>query len=84
MEMQGIEMTEEKIMEDFAVQEKEDNPFFSVTSQICDIDEVVRSYMESEKYWKKNLYKKFSKEALEGEDFNNLSIDLDKKGYIVL
>ncbi len=66
------------------MEEKEDNPFFSVTSQNFDIEEVARSYIECEKNWKKNLYRKFNKNALEHEDFNSLSIDLDKKGYIVL
>lgn len=84
LELEGFRLDEQKIMEEFDVQEKEDNPFFSVSSQGYDIEEVARSYIASEKNWRKSLSKKFNKSAMEKEDFSGLSIDLDKKGYMVL
>lgn len=84
LDIEGFNFSLKKIEEEFEVQEKEDNPFFSVSAQDYDIEDVATSYVESEKYWKKNICKKFNRRALEEEDLNNLTLDLDRKGYIVL
>jgi membrane-anchored protein YejM (alkaline phosphatase superfamily) len=81
---EGFDFSVKKIEEEFEVQEKEDNPFFSVSSQDYDMESAAKSYAESEKHWKKNLSKRFNRQILEEEDLNNLALDLDKKGHIVL
>lgn len=45
---------------------------------------MANSYVECEKFWKRNIWKKFNRKTLDEEDLNNLALDLDRKGYIVL
>jgi hypothetical protein len=84
LEVEGLMYSLKQVEEEFAVHEKEDNPFFSVSSHDYNLETAAAAYARSEKHWRRNILRKFNRRALEEEELNSHSLDLDKKGYLVL
>lgn len=64
--------------------EAENNPFYSIREGDSSIEEVVSAYLKSYKHWTNFIHKKFDRRKLGEKKFCLSSLDLDKKGYIML
>jgi hypothetical protein len=82
LQLQGVNLTQSQLKQEFQVIEAENNPFFSVTDSKCTMKSLVQSYLQAQNHWEDKILHCFSRQALEEEGFSANKVDFDRKGCI--
>jgi hypothetical protein len=81
---EGLQMTPNECRPLFAVDESENNPFFSVQGFQGSYSSLAQAYCSAHQHWRTSIQRKFDRNALLSEGFTSQKIDLERKGFIEL
>lgn len=64
--------------------EQESDPFYSARGGQGELNQLLQAYLKAESFWKQHVSGAFSRNDLFKDEFSEESLDMEKKGYIVL
>ena len=65
LEVKGILLGINEVEKVFSISDEENNPFFSVRENVCDVNKLIESYENSERNWKSNILHQFNRAELD-------------------